>query len=367
VKITFVTPFYLPEIGGTQTVVREMATRLAERGHQVSVVAPGQRGHTVEEGVAVHRLPQLQPSPLGYTLMQLRILTLLRDSDVVHQFHQAYGLASLLARRWWGHPLVITLIGYDTYDFARMPWVKRRITLAASEAADRVVATSEDMRSKAHELGTKRPIEVIACGVTMRRPDPAQVAGLRDKLDLQAGSPVFISVQRLHSVKGPDTLLDAWAALPYRLLVVGGGELEAQLRHRVQKEGLVQVTMVGEVDPQTLPNYYALADVQIHHTHYEAFGMSVVEGMASGLPIIATRVGALPDLIRDGETGLLVPPGDAAALADAVRQLARDEALREAMGNLARSAATSFAWPAVIDRYLALYAAAIVEAGREQR
>lgn len=120
--------------------------------------------------------------------------------------------------------------------------------------------------------------------------------------------------------------------------------------------GLAEVvTFMGPQDQDALVNFYNAAQVVVVPSRYESFGMVALEAMACGAPVIASDVGGLSTLVRDGRTGFLVPYGDPAALADALWPLLEDDALRDAMGAQGVAVAEGYGWPAIAGRVERLY------------
>jgi len=362
-RIALVTEFFYPTAGGTQTVVACIADELARRGHEVTVFAPLTDGHAYptwqDRAYQVVWIPVPKYPVVGYLVVQYRMCRLLsRDWDVVHVFHPAFGLASLLARRLRRVRLIASLMGYDTYDFARMPWLKRCITLATCRRADALTAPSHDLARAARGTGVTRDIVVIPHGVDVLPADPERVATLRRALGLKPGAVVFVAIQRHYPVKEPMVFLDAWrllGRLDWRLILVGGGEMEHLLRQRVAELELSNVTLTGAVTREEVPAYLALADVFVHHSRYEAFGLGILEAMRAGLPVIACDVGGVPEIITDGVNGLLIPPSDPVAMAAAVTRLAESPELRGRLSAAARDRAAEFSWDRLVSRYEGLY------------
>lgn len=116
------------------------------------------------------------------------------------------------------------------------------------------------------------------------------------------------------------------------------------------------VTFLGAQDQDTLPYYYAGAEVVVMPSDYESFGMVALEAMACGTPVIASDVGGLAYLVRHGRTGYRVPPRDPRALAEKIIHLLTDEGLRRRMGQRASCWAEGYAWPLIADRIEAVYA-----------
>jgi D-inositol-3-phosphate glycosyltransferase len=200
-----------------------------------------------------------------------------------------------------------------------------------------------------------------------------------------AGVPLLLFAGRLVTFKGIDHLLDALALLNGRLepgdgrlatrqppassfqppasgvhlLLIGDGPHQASLVRRTAALGLSdRVTFAGPLLHAELPRYYAIADAfVVPSIAHETFSIAACEAMSCQRPVIGTRVGGLPEVVRDGETGYLVPPGDAAALAERISALLEDSAGRVRMGAAGRAwTLEMFTWDRVIARMLACYA-----------
>ena len=176
------------------------------------------------------------------------------------------------------------------------------------------MCASADLAQRATELGA-RDVRVIPAGVD-----------IPDDVPVPEEPPHLLYVGRLSEEKGVRELAKAARGLP--LVVVGDGPL---------RDLLPRAT--GFVPPDRLGAYYERASVVVVPSRREGYGMTAREAMAHGRPVVATAVGGLTDAVEDGVTGLLVPPGDAAALRDALERLLGDAALRDRLGAAARSAA----------------------------
>jgi D-inositol-3-phosphate glycosyltransferase len=129
------------------------------------------------------------------------------------------------------------------------------------------------------------------------------------------------------------------------------------VQHLAAKLGVEdRARFVGAVAHEQLPLYYSAADVTVMPSSYESFGLVAVESLACATPVVATRVGGLSSLVRDGETGLLVPWRDAQLFADRLRQVLTDDALRQRMARQARESVLRFSWERIADEHLAVYA-----------
>ena len=208
------------------------------------------------------------------------------------------------------------------------PWFDRVITI--SDALQPKTATVEGIPT--------RIMTTIHYGIDSRAYAAAAAGGedVRTPLGLSAEDVVAVSVGRLIPVKGYEYLIEAMSralgAQPrLRLLIAGGGPLEESLRAQVRRLGLEgQVFLLGR--REDVPRLLSQADIFVLPTLGEGFGLVILEAMAHALPVVSTTTMAIPEIVVPGETGLLVPPRDSAALAEAMERLAADPELRRRLG-----------------------------------
>ena len=200
---------------------------------------------------------------------------------------------------------------------------------------------------------------VLPHGVDLAPPDAARVAATRQRWGLRPGQPVALTVNQLHPRKRLDLFLHAVAAtrgagIDLRALVAGEGAARAGLTATRDRLGLREaVTFCGFVPEDDLPALYAACDLYVHTGLAESFGLSVLEAAASGLPVVAVAEGGPLEILRDGDTGLLVPPA-APSIAEAIIGLVRDPASARAMGARARADVTGrYRWERGAERLLA--------------
>jgi glycosyltransferase involved in cell wall biosynthesis len=222
-----------------------------------------------------------------------------RDADLVH----AHWLPSGLVAASTGRPFVVQLWGTDVELARKAPWLARLVLRRARLA----ICASEELAGAARELGA-RAVRVIPSGV-----DVPESVGEPDE------PPHVLYAGRLSPEKG---VLDLVQASDGMALVVAG---DGPLRDRVPQA-------LGFVPHDRLLGLYERAAVVACPSHREGYGVACAEAMAYGRPVVASAVGGLRDLVVDGETGLLVPPGDVAALRRALERLLGDRGLRERLG-----------------------------------
>jgi glycosyltransferase involved in cell wall biosynthesis len=386
-RILIVNYEFPPMGGGASFASYGLARTLAARGHRVDVLTSRLKGQAnVEEleGVRVYRVASWRKgmhdcglrgafSFLLFGFLRLRTLLKQERYDLIHYFFgMPCGLLSLYSSRKSSAPYLVSLRGSDVpgYDSADrtlgllhrlLEPLNRRIWRNAAV----VVPNSIGLGELAVDFDPGIPYEVVPNAVT----DTAalDVRLLRERLSGQSTTRL-LCVARLIARKGIDTLLQAASTLRdenFVLEIAGSGNDEQQLRRRAEQLGLGdKVQFLGGLDRNVVLERYRSADVFVLPTNSESCSMALLEAMSSGLPIISTRVGGNPYLVKDGENGLLVEPGDAVALADAIRQLIRHPAQRVMMGqaNL-EGVAREFTWSTNARRYEQLYLRALTPNG----
>jgi 2-deoxystreptamine N-acetyl-D-glucosaminyltransferase/2-deoxystreptamine glucosyltransferase len=168
-------------------------------------------------------------------------------------------------------------------------------------------------------------------------------------------------VGRLAEQKRPDLLVQAFGDLGAEasLVVVGDGPLRATVEAAVRRSpARDRITLHGFVPHEDVPAVLRSLDLLVLPSIYEEMGSVLAEAMACGLPVVASDVGGIPDVVRDGETGVLVPPGDVVALTKALDGVLTDEELRRRLGEAARHESARYSWPGLAARIATLYAAA---------
>ncbi len=288
--------------------------------------------------------------------LDLRLLRLVRESrpDVLHSFLFLSNLhGALVGRLTRVHAVIVSQRSSNTLNLSPF-WC--RLARLSQRLADRLIVNSEALR--AEEIAAGFPPErivVVPNGVARRE------ARGRDRaaLGLPAG-PLLLSVGRLEERKGQRYLVEAWAAVRMRcpsarLVFLGEGPARPQLEQQARGLGLEgSLSFRGFQD--RVADYLDLADALVHPSLTEGMPNVVLEAMAAGRPVVATRVGGIPELLADEESGLLVPPRDPAALAQAVIRLLQEPGLAAALGQSAeRRARERFSVEAMVEATEAVY------------
>jgi glycosyltransferase involved in cell wall biosynthesis len=251
--------------------------------------------------------------------------------------------------------------------------IARRMEVESFRGAAAIVAVSEQVRSYIHGASgvSAQRIHVLANGVDVERfgsaPGREQI---RQRLGWGAGDAAIGFIGSFKPWHGTSFLLEVFEALApirpaARLFAVGDGPERERFRERVERSPFGdRVHLTGRVPHAQIPSWVAAADIVA--APYEAIDnfyfspLKVLEALAGGKPVVAPRVGQLVELIEDGRTGLLYPPGDAAACRDAILSLIDDPAARRAMGAATRSAAAGQSWRGIVQRVLEIAASAPV-------
>ncbi|MCB1162904.1 glycosyltransferase family 4 protein [bacterium] len=246
------------------------------------------------------------------------------DFIVAHYaFPDGYA-AHRLARRH-NLPLLVKVRGSDVNLFTRS-FLRRRLTMRTLHGADRVVAVSEALKARMVKLGLPAErIAVMPNGVDRERFAPRDRDACRRALGLPEAPFTFLFVGTLRTIKGVTTLLQAFRAIPEMqrrkasLILIGDGDLEADLRDRIERFGMRdQVRLLPPVPHAEVPQWIGACDCLVLPSIMEGYPNVLVEALAAQRPVIASRVGGIPEIVADGASGLLVPPGEPWPLTDAM-------------------------------------------------
>lgn len=299
--------------------------------------------------------------------------------DLLHSHYWLSGWVALQLRQAWSLPMVHMshTLGYPKNAAAQQAWEQdppRRLQVEYEVLGRSDALVAESPASKqhmVHEYGVEPSrVQVIPCGVDTTLFQPQDRRRARRALALPETAPILLFIGRLQPLKGIDTLLRAAQIVRQQypdlhVCIVGGGvdgddphEAEELGRLRALGEQLGIPSHLAFIKAQaqdTLAQYYAAADVFVMPSHYESFGMVVVEAMACGTPVVASCVGGMASTVLHEQTGLLVPVGDWHAFAQGIIRLVASPAFRDALGAAGVQRAQTYAWPRIGERNLQLY------------
>ncbi len=364
--VCLVSSAYLPYPSGVSEHVHSLAGALRDRGHRIHILTTSYPG-TREDSFPVTRLGRaiVLPAnrsrftlPVGWRLARdIREFLARSRFDIVHCHGIFPPETAYWAARYSTAPTVVT---FHTFGLKLPGIVRTGFRTAFRGLARKVrarIAVSQAGRTWA-EQWFPGPYHVIPNGVdtgrfTPHAPRPDALAG---------GNRYILFVGRLEQRKGLPVLLKALPGIlkripKVRLVVVGSGPQERECRRLCGHLGITAaVDFAGTVPASELPGYYAHCSVFASPAlGSEAMGIVLIEAMAAGRPVVASRIQGYDEVIRDGVDGLLVPPGDNRAWTDAILAVLRSEELRNRTGSGALVRSRDFAWPGIAGRVEAVY------------
>jgi D-inositol-3-phosphate glycosyltransferase len=392
-RVVVASTYYHPVVGGVETHARQLAAHLHARGFGVQVLtkrvhADDPREEVIDE-VMVHRVgPAGERNARGkwaaLPAFFERLLTLAPRFDaIICVDYRGIGVAAVTAGKLLARPVIVqgetagVLAGPTAGGHSGLPQETAVTAILKAPArafyrrADHILCIGRDLEAEALRAGVPRGrVHYQPPGVDLARfhpPAAGEAAHLRQTLGWPLDRRVVLFVGRLSVEKGAMDLVEAWQRAdrgdailalvgpdmtghawdvggPARAYVAGHG-----LDDRVRFEGAAADTAI----------YYRAADLYVHPSHFEAFGSSAIEAMASGLPIVASGVGGLRDFLVDGENALLHEPKTPASIASAIGRLLDDEPLRARLAAAAYRTAQEFEIGALLDRVAALVETAV--------
>ncbi len=383
----FVTQDFAPDLGGMARRHVELCRRFPAANTVVSTVAAsGAEAFDAGEGYRIVR----EPFPFAKAKLfanQVRWAGhLVRELDarggVVHLGNiRPCGYALLMARAVRGFPHVVYVNGGDLLHEERKVgaggprrWAARQVMETARGVIANSTWTAELARRVMRASGVRRPPEVAAIDLGT---DPGHFHAGRDSGALRrrlgiGSAPLLVTIARLVPHKGQDTVIEALRSLPadVHYLAVGDGPSREALRAQAAQHGLAdRVHLPGPLSDDEVAEAYATATLYVGMSrlnaglHVEGFGISFVEASASGVAVVAGDSGGVRSAVRDGETGLVLPPTDVALLVETVRGLLGNDDRRRSMGVAGRRAVEShYNWDRVARETLAFVRRVIGEA-----
>jgi glycosyltransferase involved in cell wall biosynthesis len=361
---------YYPHVGGIEETTRQLALKLVEHGHRTAVLTnrwpEGVAATEVLGGVEVTRmpfpLPAARPKPAARfavtaPVAALSLLRHLRRSrwDVIHAIGAGPQAAYLaFVAPVVGTPLVFTAQGELTFDaddaFRRSLTLRVALRRMLRRARAVTACSAYVLRSLDAFACTDARADIVPNGV-----DPGDFA----PRDPKFRGTYVLGIGRLVPQKGFDTLLEAFARAELEALelrIAGDGIERERLEARAQTLQLGgRVRFLGSVDRAEVARLVRDAAVFAFPSRGEPFGIALLEAMAGGVPAVAAAAGGIPELVRDGENALLVPPDDPDALARALERVADDEHLRARLSEGGRATARGLNWAHIAERYEAIY------------
>jgi glycosyltransferase involved in cell wall biosynthesis len=375
-RILLVSHAYPPTISGVTVVVHKVAHEMVRRGHEVMVVAASDNGAPYEHDDDGVRVVRVRSAPNPYWRAgrlpiagseHLAEIVLGFSPHVVHS-HESAWLAWQLARLREEIPVPLLATCHFVPRFLthylgpslrsqareRVAW---RVAVRLLDRFDCVVFPTETQRQLYLQAGLGAPTRVISNGVDLRRyrPGPSEEPG---GLALPP-RPRVLAVGRVARDKRLDVLLHAFAYLRdtrASLVIAGDGNARKDLARLATELQLDEtVAFTGSVPEAVMPDLYRACDIYAITSLVEVQSITTLQALATGLPVVAAAAGALPEVVQDGVTGLLVPPEDPRATADALRSLFADPERARSLGANGVRAAAAHDERHTFDAYEQLY------------
>jgi glycosyltransferase involved in cell wall biosynthesis len=357
---------FADRIGGGEESLLGLVRGLDRARFAPHVHVPGEGGMALElrrigVPIAVRSLPTVRPWTLlagGRAVRDLRALLSARRIRLVHAHGSRSALYAGLAARRSRIPVIWHVRIVD-----RDPWLDGLLLRMSSAVVANSAAAAGRFRGRSRAT-TK--VRVVPNGVDLERFSPGAAAGLAKTLAAPAEGPVVVYIGRLERGKGPDLFLEAarvtQRTLPQaRFVLVGDGPMRATLEADARAAD-VRATFVGyQADPRP---FLGMAAAVVVPSRQEAFGRVLIEAMAAEVPVVATRVGGIPEVCVDGRTGLLVPPEDPGALARAIVSTLTDpDATRARVRAAVAEVRLRFTLATHVERIQQLYDAVLAPGG----
>lgn len=358
-----------PSLGGSGVLATELGYQLAGRGHQVHFITYERpfRLSLEAENLHFHEVDMNQYDLIRYPdyalALAVKIASVARDHqlDILHVHYAIpHATSAFLARQILNHdrPVVITTLhGTDITIVGRDPSYFEIVKFSI-EQSDAVTAVSHYLSERTKEyFGTKRTIEVIY-NFFSANPDIGFDTSLR-KHYTPGGEKLIVHVSNFRPVKRVVDVVEIFArvqrTIPSKLMLLGTGIGFEDARNAVIEHGLEEsVIFVGK--QTNVDAYVASSDLLLLPSGEESFGLAALEAMAYGVPVVASLVGGLPEVVEEGESGFLVPVGDVVTMAERSIQILSDPDLAKRMGAHGRNRArTLFAVERILPQYEALY------------
>lgn len=350
--------------GGAEVMVLRLAAELRRLGHFVLPIGPaGRTGWLAEqfrrEGFSPEVYHLNGPIDPGGVRDLLRLFRRHRI-DVVHSHEFTMAVYGTAASRILGLPHVLTMHGGLTVCKA----LRRRVALrwAMRCSARTVMVSNATRRQFALDLGiAERELAVIPNGVPVHAGDPARV---RSEFGAEPGDCIFVAVGNLELHKGHHILLESLSMIArenpgaaWKLIIAGGrgGAQHQNLCNYIAERGLGDRVTIA-LNRHDIPDLLALSDVFVMPSLWEGLPLALLEAMVARRPIVASATAGIPEAIKSGTEGILVPPGDAKALASALRSMILDPALRRQYADAAyRRALECFTVQVMASQYESIY------------
>lgn len=364
-KITMITPYYLPYLAGAELYVYEVSKYLIKNGHKVNIVTKhfgNLKKFEVMGGINVYRvksidLPQIR-SLIAFPFMFLKALKLAKKSDLIHA-HIAYpsGIIAMLIKSLTKKPYIITSQGDELMDYPEKKLLKflKSPIKRSLKKANHIHCISKALFNNIKDFFDINPknITIIPNGVDLNLFNSAKKVDLKKKFKSKN---ILINVSRLTKKNNVESVIKAMTKLDKntRLIIVGDGPERKNLEQLAKKLN-VQVIFTGNIDHKKIPSLIKGADIFIRTPRTEGLGNVFLESMASNVPIIASPIGGILDIIKNNENGLLVNQNNVEEIASAIKKLLKDNNLREKLIKNGSKFVKDYDWNTIGEKTFKIY------------
>jgi glycosyltransferase involved in cell wall biosynthesis len=351
---------YYPYVGGAEAAVREITDRIDDvEWHMVTCLFDTKLAREEKIGnVTVYRVggPKILSPFIGFWKgVQLQGKN---NYQIVWSIMTFAGFAGLFLKLFFPEiKFLLTLQeGTPIGEIKRKAAIVYPLFWLMFKKADKVQAISHFLAGFGRDMGHTKEIDVVANGVDLKyfanTPQESDLLALKKKFGKKEGDIFMISTSRLVKKNAMDDCIQALKYLPEHvsLLIVGVGDEEQKLRTLARDIGMRdRVKFLGFLPKEEIPKLLAVSDVFVRPSRSEGFGNSFIEAMASGLPVVATPVGGIPDFLDDHETGVFCRPDNPKSLAEAVMEIIDNPALREKIIRQGKERAiTRYGWDVIV-------------------
>jgi len=355
-KIVALSYWFSPyRIGGSEGAVYLYAKALAQKGHEVHVITQLDDRrlprYEITEGFHIHRIRRWHLRVVGSLLYFLSVSRKVRKlkPDIIHE--QAIQGIGAFINRLYNIPYVLFPRGTDLYFASGL--FQRFLVKISLNNADALLAQTQHMAREMKGICLKEAV-VIPNGVDLDRFSKLSKEEVRHKLGITEQEKTVLCVANLREEKGQKYLIEAMekVVIDYpesRLFIVGSDFQNGKIQKLALGKKIEQkVVFAGFVLPDEVPRYMAAADIFILPSLGEGFPNALLEAMAAGLPIVATNVGGIPEIVTEGENGFLVEPRNPQQLAEKLLFLLENEDTRRRISKNNIKKAKNYDWPSII-------------------
>jgi glycosyltransferase involved in cell wall biosynthesis len=357
-RITLIVTLFPPKwLAGTEIASYNIAKFLGKRGHEVHVITsldnPFPKNETLEN-FCIHRITFKKVRVIGVILFWFQILYKIKkiNPDIVHIQALTISLPGLVSKIFLKKPYIVWARGSDVYLPDKFTKLISKVVL---KNASYIIALNEDMKRKINTIYKRENIIVVPNGIELEKFKDIYPQKQDNKIK------TIIFVGTLRPVKGVEYLIKAMSIIHEKLpdtnlLIVGDGPDREKLETLAQELDLQGCTcFAGNVSNEKIPEYMAKADLFVLPSLSEGFPLVILEAMASGLPIVTTNIGGLPDIVKNGENGFLVEPKNPEALADKIMLLLSNKKSCKKISIINKTTIRDYSWSKIAEKLEKVY------------